>query len=89
MTEEWQQHLHSAEYALENLSHEQVSTVAKMLALEVGSYRRKYGDSELEEAEQFINVSEMTDDMKEIFVKGMEALLAVVRQIEMSGAERH
>ena len=89
MTEDWQQHLYSAEYALENLTHDQVCTVAKMLALELGSYRKAHGDTELENAEQFVQVTEMNEDMKVIFVKGMEALLSVVRQIEMSGAEKH
>ncbi len=89
MTEEWKQHLISAEYALENLTHDQVSSVAKMLALEVGGYRKAHGDTVREQAEQFITVTEMSDEMKETFTLGMEALLAVVRQIEMSGAEKH
>ena len=89
MSEDWKQHLISAEYALESLTHDQVCSVAKMMALEVGSYRKMFGDSELERAEQFINATEMNDEMKEIFVNGMEALLAVVRQIEMSEAEKH
>lgn len=89
MSEDWKQHLISAEYALESLTHDQVCTVAKMMALEVGNYRKMFGDSELEKSEQFINATEMNDEMKEIFVNGMEALLAVVRQIEMSGSEKH
>ena len=89
MVEDWKQHLISAEHALEALSTDQVSTVAKMLALQVGSYRKVHGDHELEKLEAFINVTELDDEAKEIFVLGMEALLAVVRQIEMSGAERH
>ena len=89
LSEEWKTYLASAENSLEKLTHDQVSTVAKMLALEIGSYRKQYGDAELEKAEQFVDATDMTDDMKEIFVKGMEALLAVVREIEVSGAERH
>lgn len=89
MTEEWKQHLISAEHALENLSNDQVATVAKMLSLQVGSYRKVHGDHELEKLEAFISVDQLDTEAKEIFVLGMEALLAVVRQIEMSGAERH
>ncbi|MDH3609626.1 MAG: hypothetical protein OEQ24_10350 [Gammaproteobacteria bacterium] len=89
MVEEWKQHLISAEYALDNLTQDQVSTVAKMLALQIGSYRKVHGDHELERLEGFISVDELDEEAKEIFVLGMEALLAVVRQIEMSGAEKH
>ena len=60
-----------------------------MLALEVGSYRKLYGDTELEKAEQFVGATNLSEDMKVIFVKGMEALLAIVREIEVSGAEKH
>ncbi|NNC67474.1 MAG: hypothetical protein HKN83_05530, partial [Gammaproteobacteria bacterium] len=48
MNEEWKQHLISAEHALDNLTQDQVSTVAKMLALQIGSYRKVHGDHELE-----------------------------------------
>ena len=89
MTEDWKQHLISAEYALENLITDQVTTIAKMLALQVGSYRKEYGDQELEKLEAFVNVDSLDAEAKEIFVLGMQALLAVARQIEMTGAERH
>ncbi len=89
MTEAWKQHLISAEYTLENLTHDQVSTVAKMMALQVDSYIKSHGYESAEKLEKFINVDSLDDEAKEIFVLGMEALLAVVRQIEMSGAERH
>ena len=84
-----EQHLISAEYALENLTQDQIGTVAKMLALQVGSYRKEYGDHELDKLEKFVSMTELDDEAKEIFVMGMEALLAVVRQIEISGAEKH
>ncbi len=89
MTEEWKQHLISAEYALEALTSDQVATVAKMLALQVGSYRKVFGDQELERLQAFINVTELDDEAKAIFILGMEALLAVVRQIETTGADIH
>jgi len=89
MTEDWKQHSISAEYALENLTTDQVSTVAKMLALQVGSYIKSHGYESAEKLEQFISVDSLDDEAKEIFVLGMEALLAVVRQVEMSGAEKH
>jgi len=89
MSEEWKQHLISAEYALEKLSTDHVATVAKMLALQVGSYRKAHGDHELEMLEAFISVDSLDEEAKEIFVLGMESLLAVVRQVEMSGAEKH
>jgi hypothetical protein len=79
----------SAEYALVNLTTDQVKTVARMLALQLGSYRKAHGDHELEKLEAFVNVDELDSEAKEIFVLGMEELLSVVRQIEMSGAERH
>ena len=60
-----------------------------MLALQVGSYRKEYGDQELEKLEVFVNVDSLDAEAKEIFVLGMQALLAVARQIEMTGAERH
>jgi hypothetical protein len=89
MAEDWRQHLISAEYALDNLTHDQVSTVAKMMALQVGSYIKSHGVDELEALENFVNATELDEEAKEIFVLGMQALLEVVRQIEMSGAERH
>lgn len=89
MTEEWKQHLISAEYALENLTKDQVNTAAKMLALEVGSYIKAHGFDEIEKLEQFVSVDALDDEAKEIFVLGMQALLEVVRKVEMSGAEKH
>ncbi len=89
MNDEWRQHLISAEHALDNLTTDQVGTVAKMLALQVGSYRKAHGDHELEKLEQFVSIDTLDEEAKEIFVLGMEALLAVVRTIEMSGAEKH
>ena len=89
MSDNFKQHLISAEHALENLSTDQVGTVAKMLALQVGSYRKVHGDHELEKLEQFVSIDTLDDEAKEIIVLGMEALLAVVRTIEMSGAEKH
>ncbi len=60
-----------------------------MLALQVGSYRKVYGDHELERLEAFINIDELDEEAKEIFVLGMQALLEVVRKVEMGGAEKH
>lgn len=89
MTDEYRQHLISAEYALENLTPDQVSTVAKMLALQVGSYIKSHGYEDAEKLEKFISVDSLDDEAKEIFVLGMQALLETVRNVEMSGAERH
>jgi len=44
MAEDWKQHQISADNALENLTLDQASTVAKMLALQIGSYRKIHGD---------------------------------------------
>ena len=85
----WKQHLISADVALENLTLDQVCTTAKMLALQVGNYRKVFGDQELEKLQTIIDVTELDDEAKEIFVLGMEALLAVVRQVEKTGAELH
>jgi len=89
MTEEFRQHLISAEYAMENLTTDQVSTVAKMLALQVGSFINEHGYNELEKLEKFVSVDSLDDEGKAIFVLGMQALLEVVRNVEMSGADTH
>lgn len=60
-----------------------------MLALHIGSYCKVHGDHEIEKFEAFMNIEELNEEAKEIFVLGIEAFLIVVRQIEMSGAKRH
>ena len=62
------------------------ATVAKILALQVGSYIKSHG---YEKLEQFISVDTLDYEGKEIFIAGMQALLEVVRTVEMSGAEKH
>ncbi len=45
-TESWQNYLLTAETKLNELTTDQVGTCAKIIALELGSYRVKFGDSE-------------------------------------------
>lgn len=89
MEADWKDYLATAEKALQQLDHDQTATVAKILALQVGSYRIRYGNDELEVMGSFVGIDELDDKAKEVFVSGMESLLAVVRQIEMSGTEKH
>ena len=89
MEADWKDYLASAEHALQQLDQDQTATVAKMMALQVGAYRLKYGDSELEAFESFINVDSLSERGQNIFVSGMESLLAVVRQIEMADTSKH
>ena len=44
-TESWKNYLLTAETKLNELTTEQVATCAKIIALELGSYRVKFGDS--------------------------------------------
>ena len=87
--EDWKDYLASAEHALQQLDQDQTATVAKMMALQVGAYRLKYGDGELEAFEEFINVDSLSKHGQDIFVKGMESLLSVVRQIEIVDTSKH
>ena len=55
-----------------------------MLALELGKYRLEYGDFPEEVFQQFVELEEMTEETKKIFKMGMEAMLAVIRQVEIA-----
>ena len=85
--ESWQNYLLTAETKLNELTTDQVATCAKIIALELGSYRVKFGDSELESFDKYASVDELDDEGKEIFKSGMEALLAVIKQVEMTEAD--
>ena len=86
-TESWQNYLLTAETKLNELTTDQVATCAKIIALELGSYRVKFGDSELESFDKYASVDELDDEGQEIFKSGMEALLAVIKQVEMTEAD--
>ena len=87
--EDWKNYLASAEAALQKLDQDQTATIAKMMALQLGAYRLKYGDGELESFDEFVNVDELSDTGQQIFIKGMESLLSVVREIEISDSVTH
>ncbi len=82
-TESWQNYLLTAETKLNELTIDQIATCAKIIALELGSYRVKFGDSELESFDKYVSVDQLDDEGQEIFKSGMEALLAVIRQVEI------
>ncbi len=89
MDGDWKDYLATAENALQKLDQDQTGTVAKLIALQLGAYRLKYGDAELEGFEEHIGVSELSEKGQRVFVKGMESLLSVVKEIDMSGAKKH
>lgn len=59
-----------------------------MLALELGKYRLEYRDFPEEVYQQFVQLDEMTKETKRIFKMRMEAMLAVIRQVEMTEADK-
>ena len=83
-TESWQNYLLTAETKLSELTTDQVATCAKIIALELGSYRIKFGDSGMESLEDYIIIDQLDKKGQEIFKAGMEALLAVIKQVEMT-----
>lgn len=87
-TESWQNYLLTAENKLNELTPDQVATCAKIIALELGSYRVKFGDSELESFDQYVGVDELDEKGQDIFKARMEALLAVIQQVEMTEADK-
>ena len=87
-TESWQNYLLTAETKLNELTADQVATCAKMLALELGKYRLEYGDFPVEVFQQFVELEEMTEETKKIFKMGMEAMLAVIRQVEIAEGDK-
>ena len=87
-TESWQNYLLTAETKLNELTIDQIATCAKIIALELGSYRVKFGDSELESFDKYVSVDQLDDEGQEIFKSGMEALLAVIRQVELTDANK-
>lgn len=60
-----------------------------MMALQLGAYRLKYGDGQLETFNEFVDNQSISDYGQHVFVKGMESLLSVVAEIELSQAEKH
>ncbi len=87
-TESWQQYLFTAETKLNELTTDQIATCAKMLALELGKYRLEYGDFPEEVLQQFVDLEEMTEETKKIFKMGMEAMLAVIKQVEITEGDK-
>jgi len=83
-TEPWQNYLLTAENKLNELTTDQVATCAKIIAVELGSYIVKYGDSGMESLEDYITVDQLDEKGQEIFNAGMEALLAVIKQVEIT-----
>ena len=87
-TESWQQYLFTAETKLNELTTDQIATTAKMLAWELDKYRLEYGDFPEEVFQQFAELEEMTAETKKIFKIGMEAMLAVIRQVEIAERDK-
>jgi len=83
-TEDWQNYLLTAETKLNELNVDQVATCAKIIALELGSYLVKFGDSGMESLEDYITVDQLDEKGQEIFKAGMEVLLAVIKQVEIT-----
>jgi len=83
-TEDWQNYLFTAETKLNELNVDQVATCAKIIALELGSYLVKFGDRGMESLEDYITVDQLDEKGQEIFKAGMEALLAVIKQVEIT-----
>ncbi len=87
-TKSWEQYLYAAETKLNELKTDQIAACAKMLALELGQYRLEYGDFPEEVFQQFVELEEMTEETKKIFKMGMEAMLAVIRQVEIAEGDK-
>jgi len=80
--EDWKDYLASAEEALQKLDQDQTATVAKMMALQLGAFRLKYGDGQLEAFEEHVVNDALSEVGQSVFVKGMESLLSVVKEIQ-------
>ena len=80
--ESWRQYLFTAEDKLNELTTDQIATTAKILALQLGKYRLEFGDFAEEVYQEFIELEEMTEENKEIFMMGMEVMLSVIGQVE-------
>ncbi len=89
MTNDWRSYLAAAEKALQRLNHDQTATVAKLLGLQLGAYRLRYGDDELERFEEQIENSELSEKGQVVFIKGMESLMSLVDEIDMDGVDKH
>ena len=87
-TESWQQYLITAESKLDELTTDQIATCAKILALQLGKYRLEYGDFPEEVYQQFVELEKMTEETKKIFKMGMEAMLAVISQVESAEVDK-
>ena len=87
-TESWQQYLITAESKLDELTTDQIATCAKILALQLGKYRVEYGDLPEKVYQQFVEFEKITEETKKIFKMGMEAMLAVIKQVEMTEASK-
>lgn len=59
-----------------------------MLALELGKSRLEDGDLPEEVFQQFVEIEEMTKETKKIFKMGMEAMLAVIQQVEIVESDK-
>ena len=82
MEADWKDYLKTTEYALDKLTHDETRSLAKIVALHLGQYRNEHGDLPDEKYMNFMNMENMSDEAKEVFIKGMEVLLSVVREME-------
>ena len=89
MTDDWKNYLATAELALQKLNHDQTATVAKLLGLQLGAYRLRYGDEELEGFEEHIGVDDLSEKGRLVIIKGMESLMSLIGEIDIGSAEKH
>ncbi|NNC68601.1 MAG: hypothetical protein HKN83_11275 [Gammaproteobacteria bacterium] len=86
---DWKNYLATAELASQKLNHDQIATVAKLLGLQIGAYRLRYGDEELEGFEEHIGVDDLSEKGQLVFIKGMESLMSLIGEIDIDSAEKH
>ncbi len=82
MEADWKDYLNTTEYALNKLTHDETRSLSKMLALHLGQYRYEHGDLPDEKYHNFLTMENMNEEAQAVFVKGMEVLLSVVREME-------
>jgi hypothetical protein len=79
--------LAASDAVLESASKEEIAEVAKILALHVGHYRKRYGDVPITELMQLLQAETITDEIAATLAAGFEALVEAITAMGSPKAE--
>ena len=66
---------------IEQATKEEITEVARVLALHVAHYRQRYGDVSIEESLELLRTEKVSDEMAKVLADGFGVLIEVLKAL--------